>query len=474
MSAVLRHMALRLWLTALMGGLISMMLLPLWQRAMGIEFLVVPCLMILAGLHLALGWGMNRIGMHLLRRRIKEAAVWERAGMAADAQTAFENAVALFDSFWLSPLERKKQAPWFQGVLARYHLGPSSATSHARAVVAAYMMRYPQDAAVAEPWLEQLSIYPSHLPDEHEAATGVGRALADHPAIQQRLMQFYLTAGRFDFDARQTCQLVWQASTPLPDRQVMELCRLLLQTATLSNWALQVYLRAYAAGEAAALPGVAAAVRWLPPSQENREDLAAAKALLADTGDPELELTRRFAPLEILDTPRRKPISAGAFLPVIDKATKPVIAALNRSVYWLSHLARHKQAVRRGLSVVAVGVLMVTLGIGGWRLLQIQPKAPPEVKELPQIPVTTDPFTIQVAAYLSEADAQRFVDQLVQHGLAAFWTKAASVRRTWYQVKVSHFATKAEAQAYGNQLKARRLIDDFYVANYEPPGRQGH
>jgi len=79
----------------------------------------------------------------------------------------------------------------------------------------------------------------------------------------------------------------------------------------------------------------------------------------------------------------------------------------------------------------------------------------------------TDPFTIQVAAYLKSEDAQRFVDQLIQAELDAFWTQAASANRSWYQVKVSHFATREAAQAYGRELKSKGLIDDFYVANYE-------
>jgi septal ring-binding cell division protein DamX len=88
-----------------------------------------------------------------------------------------------------------------------------------------------------------------------------------------------------------------------------------------------------------------------------------------------------------------------------------------------------------------------------------------------EAPVHQDPFTIQVAAYLKSEDARRFVDQLTAKGLEAFWTTAASADRTWYQVKVSHFATKEAARSFGLDLKSKGLIDDFYVANYSgaPP-----
>jgi hypothetical protein len=69
---------------------------------------------------------------------------------------------------------------------------------------------------------------------------------------------------------------------------------------------------------------------------------------------------------------------------------------------------------------------------------------------------------------LKRDDAQRYVDRLKEAGVDAFWTQAKSSLRTWYQVKASHFTTLDEARLYGESLKARGLIDDFYVANHGP------
>ncbi|MEJ2039474.1 MAG: SPOR domain-containing protein, partial [Desulfosarcinaceae bacterium] len=127
---------------------------------------------------------------------------------------------------------------------------------------------------------------------------------------------------------------------------------------------------------------------------------------------------------------------------------------------------------------VASGAVVISLAAVvalGWRFSRIQPGevvAPPtqSVPEMPAAP--TDPFTIQVAAYLKMEDARHFVARLKDNGLDAFWNEATSAHRKWFQVKVSHFATKAAAQAYAEQLKAKGLIDDFYVANYTPPPGQ--
>ncbi len=83
--------------------------------------------------------------------------------------------------------------------------------------------------------------------------------------------------------------------------------------------------------------------------------------------------------------------------------------------------------------------------------------------------VVTDPFTLQVAAYLKPQDAERYVKGLKMKQLDAFWIKRRGKTKVWYQVRVSHFANKASARDYGKDLKAQGIIDDFYVANYERP-----
>jgi cell division protein FtsN len=83
--------------------------------------------------------------------------------------------------------------------------------------------------------------------------------------------------------------------------------------------------------------------------------------------------------------------------------------------------------------------------------------------------VITDPYTLQVAAYLKTEHAEKYVAQLKSLGLDAYWTEAQGAKSKWYQVKLSHFADKASALAYGDTLKAKGIIDDFYVANYQRP-----
>ncbi|MCP4625942.1 MAG: SPOR domain-containing protein [bacterium] len=71
-----------------------------------------------------------------------------------------------------------------------------------------------------------------------------------------------------------------------------------------------------------------------------------------------------------------------------------------------------------------------------------------------------------VAAYLKPEYARNYVQQLKKRGLDAYWSEAVSGDKKWYQVRVSHFASKQAARDYGQRLKVQGIIDDYYVANY--------
>jgi hypothetical protein len=113
----------------------------------------------------------------------------------------------------------------------------------------------------------------------------------------------------------------------------------------------------------------------------------------------------------------------------------------------------------------AAAVVGVVVVIGAWRYLT-PPRTIVSEPERAVVPAVTDPFTIQVAAYIRPEEAKRFTERLRKQGLDAFIAVAGTSDRKWYQVKISHFATRAAAREFGEQLKTKGLIDDFYVANY--------
>jgi hypothetical protein len=131
-------------------------------------------------------------------------------------------------------------------------------------------------------------------------------------------------------------------------------------------------------------------------------------------------------------------------------------------------LIQHSRKIRRGLAGFLVFGL--ALGIGALVMNTVRHLA---VKETPTekaaaspVKIISDPFTLQVAAYLEPEYARNYVQQLKQRGLDAYWSEAVRGDKKWYQVRVSHFASKQAARDYGQRLKKEGIIDDYYVANY--------
>ena len=475
MNAMLRHISVRLWLAGLAGGLFCLILLPGWERIFGLRWLVLPSVVILAVAFALTGWGMNRMGLALARRQVHGATAWERAGMITEAEKGLQRAAALFDSFWMSPFFRSKNASWLYSVLAKFNLSQFPGVAHTRSLAAGYLKHYPQDRVVAESWLEGLVCRQHFSDDEHAAAARVGEALGHHPSVQQLLMQFYLVGGRMDFDAQMIYRQAWKTQPSLDTRQIHELARLLLNESIINPWTFQVYLKAYQTGMTDALAGIAAGLHLVPLGEEGRKDLASARQLVAGLDTEKVQrLGAGFKAPEEESFPSAYG-GGGRFRSGFTRAAKAIPVSVCKGLRDLSVSLRDRLAglkpryVVSGLGFCGACALALLVILPG-----PSPKAPsphPEQQAGGRITidnktVVTDPFTIQVAAYMKAQDAQKVVDQLTGQKLDAFWTRASGANRTWYQVKVSHFSTREAAQNYGLDLKSKGLIDDFFVANY--------
>ena len=121
------------------------------------------------------------------------------------------------------------------------------------------------------------------------------------------------------------------------------------------------------------------------------------------------------------------------------------------------------------VSVLAIGVIIAMVNT----ISHLIPTRPGiglnHTPEIAPVPVVTDPFTLQVAAYLKPEHAVKYETFLKKQNLDAYTIIVKGSQKTWYQVRISHFPDKNSAKAFGTSLKARKIIDDFYIANYERP-----
>ncbi len=120
------------------------------------------------------------------------------------------------------------------------------------------------------------------------------------------------------------------------------------------------------------------------------------------------------------------------------------------------------------LGSVAVAVLLAMV----WKR---QPPPPPPTP--PLLPMDFAPpgnvqagFTLQIMSSRDSAATAAFVAELHADSIYAY-TLPPRKNSTWYRVRLGWFAQRGEADSVAAELKEQRLIDEWYVANFDLTGR---
>jgi hypothetical protein len=463
---------------------VCLMVLPTIHSHLGLEWALLPVVVILLVVFVVVGWVSNRAGMSSVERLVEEATRWERAGLLRSAEKTYRKAMAALDSFLFSPLVKRRQSTHLASRLARFYLARADKTHGSEAFIISYLQSHPEDGEVAEDWLRQVVGLGELKGDYYELASRIGEAQEKNVNVQHLLAHLYLVSRRTDFPALQTYRHVLGGDRALASDIVRDLAGLFISEGRADEWALKVYLEALRLGgeRSRLLRGISACVHWIGKNERTKKPLQEASRLLAGIDEAGLEKMRagfnppRLEPI-VREVPRGFRVGAAFW-----KLSKWIGVTLFRVVrYGLLLMLRQVKALirlvktsRRArlaiqwsmMAVLVAGVGILVINTAGY-LIRTK-RADSEKKEFSEV-IGTDAFTIQVAAYLKPEDAQRYVRHLKRHGLDAYWTKRVGTKKTYYQVRVSHFPDKASARAYGASLKARGTIDDFYVANYERP-----
>lgn len=480
MLAFFKHFALRIWVTVILGGLASLWALSIFQSRIGLQWTLFPVALIILGAFVATGWVTNRWGLNTVEHLIREASIFERDGMVSEAENAFQRAVAVFDSFLISPFVKKKTAGALAARVARFYLARARKSFDSEAFLVSYLKAHPEDEEVAENWLQQIESRGGLKEEHQELAYLIGGAQPTNRNIQSALARYYLVLERTDFPALQTYRRVLKADEHVPIEFVDSLAQIFLRERRADEWALEIYLKAIE-GEgdrSELLKGIAACARWISATQRNKPLLQNAYNLLEgiDPADirrmsagfkPPVPPSRR--PVVRREVPRRSSVlqTAGEVLRTFYEDITAVPLWIIRQILSLSQLIMHSKKARRVfsgmlLAGLSAGVIVLVINTVG-HLTKTEKLVGETTKPVPT--VIMDPFTLQVAAYLKPEYAKKYVAQLKKKGLNAYWTEKISGNKKWYQVRVSHFADKKSARTYGESLKTRGLIEDYYIAN---------
>jgi len=459
-----------------------LLILPIIQSRIGLAWNLLPAAAILLAVFLANGWVLNRWALSKVDHLVAEAGAFERDGMYPEAEDTFQRAVAVFDSFLMSPFTKRKTSGALGARMARFYLARTRRDQASEAFLISYLQADPGDEEVAEHWLHQIESRGGLKEEHQELASRIGSAQAKNNYIQSTLARFYLLLERTDFPALQTYRRAIDGDDPLTPDFVDELARLFVKEKRTDEWALDIYLQAleHNGDRSGYLRGLAACVRWTPETERNKHLLQAAYHCLEGIDEHALKKMRAGFNPPAPPPPKvhrkiRPAIKPGAILigtkQVLYRFPGSMVGWVTARLRYATDLIRHSRKTRRVLTGLVLAGLV--LGIGGLvintvgHLVVTEKDA--DKKTEPVAEVVTDPFTLQVAAYLKSEYAKRFVEQLKKQGLDAYWTEAVRGRKRWYQVRLSHFADKQSARDYGEELKSRGIIEDYYVANYRRP-----
>ncbi len=463
----------------MLGGIASFVILPMLQLRLGLEYSVFVAGVLMVFFFWAAGWLLTRWALNTSEYLVAEAAAFERDGMYREAEDTYRKAMAVFDSFMISPAARRKKSGYLGSRLARFYLARSGRDQASEDFLISYLHSYPQDEEVAEHWLQRIEGGNGLSADHQELIERIGDAQPQNINIQRTLARFYLLLERTDFPALQTYRRISSNDESSVAGFIDNLARLFAKEGRADEWALEIYLMALARDfkRPEYLRGLAACLHWIPAGGSNEQLLQSARRYLKPFDAAARQKMRQgFNSPIAAEQPRA---ARRKFKPVatFNHAILTIYSGLQALFRWIFaktetafHRIQHSRKIRRMLTVMllfnlAAGIGALVINTVG----HLRHNEEPGVKTAaPARPTITDPFTLQVAAYLKPQYAKKYVQQLRQQGLDAYWTEAVRGEKRWYQVRVSHFGTKQAARDFGEKLKAQGIIEDFYVANYRP------
>jgi hypothetical protein len=483
----LKHTAFRLWAAILLAVPLSLWLLSLVTDSSGLATPLMVAAVSFLSLFMLSGWLGSQIALRLLPSIIYEAGVWERNGDIDKAEKAYRKALALYDSFLVSPQVRRRGIAPLVSRIARMYAAQTDKHAAAERFMEDYLAAYPEDREIAEDWLHGREYQAGLTPTQHDLALRIGDTHSDDAAIQVILARLYLRAERTDFPALQTYRRAMSLAEADAAKMAPELADVFLQEGRSDEWALPVYL--HAAGQSpsseALRRGIAACLRWIRPAERNADLLARAQSIIGHIdGDTLARMSSGFVPPtgsyavnEVLQDHRKgaarslpdrvweslKRIDDGirhvgqSLLGMILDRLKPS-AGLRRTLTW---------SLIAGMGIAAAAFLINTVShLTPTPVPDPRPELPPQIVAPVAPPM---PYTLQVAAYLKPEHAQHYLENLRKQNLDAYVVQAHGNQKTWYQVRIAHFPDKDAARAFGSKLKAQGIIEDFYVATDEAP-----
>jgi tetratricopeptide (TPR) repeat protein len=504
---LLRHMAIRIWISIFFWMLFVIWMFPLLQKLTGIQWLIIPAILLLAGIFISVGMIMQQLAYVRINRLLKDASVRERAGMVVEAESALNEAVAIFDSFLLSPKARTVYEDKLLIKAAQHRIAHSGKSVALDRWVFAYLDRFPENEDAAQIWLQSVLEADGLPPKYFELIGKLSKRQPDNKSLQQLIGQIFLSEGRTDFEALQVYRRILEADGVFDSKFLNELAHLLAVEGFADEWALRIYLKAYPISfdSPRILQGILSCVENISTHERNRHLMIQAQNLLAkkrlrqtDFDETKgtlqmLQPTKELVPMEsqapltlsesdtaitptqLLATKvlskKRRPDQKAAHIQLRHIGRRTFYAIANQSQELFANVSK---LIRRGNSFGMFRWVVIGIILSGFMFFIVKMVMVPSENHLPEKSTSAlsetkvNPFTIQVAAFKSQNEAEKYIQKLKRHNLDVYVTEARLSDKKWYQIRISHFADPKKAKTFGETLKSKGIIDDYYVARFKP------
>ncbi len=392
---------------------------------------------------------MNILSRKAVDHLIREGQTWERSGVVQKAKKAYLRAIRIYDTLLFWPFSRNRTAGMICGAIAKFNVNENKENPNFELASAAYLKLHPEDEDAALLWLNQLGrkIFVTSM--EQEILTLVVQQHYKKPIFLKITADVFLRLERKDSLAKKLYKNL-MTSPKFKDRYETKIQALINEIGEIGE--------------------------------------------VSDNGEPEISLrdemtfkdNRTFIPTK---TTVPKKISIKALVQkslhnlvmFFQKTLSNLIRIFKIGMAWVGSFLsfiilssgkiyvwiKENPKVQNYLKIVFLSIAFLWLAFFITNTITHMLKSKTvEKKNEKKIDVqVVKPFTIQVAAYLKQSHADRYVGLLKKKNILASVKKMDGGGKTWYLVSVSQFADKKSAAKYGRQLKQKKIIDDFFVNN---------
>lgn len=434
---MIRSLAVRIWVVVLIGIPLCFFMLP-WIMGFfpkTIPWVASAC--ILGCLALIIGTAFDRGGKIWIKGLVREGELWERAGIKSRAEKKYLSAMGVYDSFLLSPWFSAGTGNDLARAMSRFFLNNGSEQPCFQQAADTYIKFNPDDESLAGLWIARLEKQGRVSRGDQDVLTVLADVHFSNLRLVRQLACIFLDLEREDYSGRR----LYQTLLDHPE---------LLQGLKAGY---KAKMESLMAGEAIGGNNHATYLSMPDPSgplpSGGFEDMA-------------IQAGRKvYIPRE--QQAQGKPgvglKTMGFCLARYAKFCMGLPGWLMAGIREREPLGLYLKYLFAGLAGTGVIFFMVTT-------ISHNLKSKTADMEPLRVEVQMDmPYTIQVAAYLKQSHADRYLAILSKKGVAARIKKTGGGGKIWYLVRISQFPDKASAAAHGNRLKDKKIISEFFVSN---------